>query len=84
MDPITGQTFNTAHTEAKRSDPNWTIAKKLETAFLSEMLKATETTGDTGAGSSEFGSFLRHARAEAITAGNGIGLAESLYRALQK
>ncbi len=63
------------------------VAKKLEAAFLSEMLKSTGL-GETpegfggGAGEDQFASFLREEHAKLITEAGGIGLAESLFDAL--
>lgn len=62
-------------------------AARLETAFLAEMLGAAglgAPRGATGGGVGEvqFASFLRQAQAAALVGGGGIGLAESLFRAL--
>ena len=64
-------------------------ARQLETTFLSEMLKASglgEARGafGGGAGEDQFASFLRQAQARQMVEAGGIGLAESLYRALQE
>lgn len=62
-------------------------AEKLEAAFLSEMLKASDF-GETpsafggGAGEDQFASFMRDATAEAMVEAGGIGLAEQLFRSL--
>lgn len=62
-------------------------AKDLEAAFLSEMLKATglgkplESFGG-GAGEDAFSGFLTREYATMITNNGGIGLAESIVRAL--
>ncbi|THD73826.1 hypothetical protein E7681_09425 [Thalassobius vesicularis] len=64
------------------------VAQKLETAFLSEMLKAagvgkpSEAFGG-GAGEEHFASFLRDAQAERMVAAGGIGLAETFFNALK-
>ena len=62
-------------------------AKELKAAFLSEMLgyagfgAARESFGG-GIGEEQFGSFLRQEQANALEARGGIGLAESLFRAM--
>jgi peptidoglycan hydrolase FlgJ len=62
-------------------------AEELETAFLAEMLGhaglgvAPEGFGG-GIGEDQFASFLRREQAEAMTRAGGIGLAESIFRAL--
>lgn len=62
-------------------------AQELETAFLAEMLghaglgAAPEGFGG-GIGEDQFASFLRREQAEAMTRAGGIGLAESIFRAL--
>lgn len=64
-------------------------AKALEAAFLSEMLgyagfgAARESFGG-GIGEEQFGSFLRQEQANALEARGGIGLAESLFRAMSE
>nr|WP_099828060.1 rod-binding protein [Oceaniglobus indicus] len=63
-------------------------AQQMETAFLSEMLKAAglgesrQVLGG-GAGEEQFGSFLRHAQAEHMVMAGGIGLSEHLFEALK-
>lgn len=62
-------------------------AAQLETAFLAEML-GHAGLGDTrqsfggGIGEEQFASFLRHDQAAAMVRAGGIGLTESLFRAL--
>ncbi len=62
-------------------------ANRLEAAFLSQMLahagldRAVEGMGG-GAGAAQFASFLRDAQAESMVRAGGIGLSESLFRAL--
>jgi flagellar protein FlgJ len=62
-------------------------AAQLETAFLAEML-GHAGLGDTrqsfggGIGEEQFSSFLRQEQAAAIVRAGGIGLTESLFRAL--
>lgn len=62
-------------------------AVELETAFLAEMLRhagfGTQTGGfGGGIGAEQFASFLREGQAGAIARAGGIGLSESLFRAL--
>lgn len=62
-------------------------AQEMEALFLAEMLGHAglgATSGDFGGGVGEeqFASFLRAEQARAITAKGGIGLAESLFKAL--
>lgn len=68
-------------------DPLRLAAENLETAFLSEMLKASglgESSGSFGGGIGEeqFASFLRDAQAREMVRSGGIGLAEVIHRAL--
>ncbi|EPX82608.1 flagellar protein FlgJ, putative [Salipiger mucosus DSM 16094] len=70
-------------------DPLRQAATRLETGFLSEMLKAAglgETPGafGGGAGEEQFASLLRHEHAKALAAQGGIGLAESIYNTLKE
>nr|WP_111406381.1 rod-binding protein [Phycocomes zhengii] len=63
-------------------------AVKLEAQFLSEMLKHAGLDGPAsdfsgGSGEDQFGSFLRDAQAMRMAEAGGIGLAESIFRALQ-
>jgi peptidoglycan hydrolase FlgJ len=64
-----------------------TVARELEASFLAEMLKHTgfgesrESFGG-GAGEDQFASLLRAEHARALVDRGGIGLAESLFRAL--
>lgn len=63
------------------------LAQKLESQFLAEMLKISgvakppESFGG-GTGESQFSSFLVHEYADAVTAKGGIGLSEVIYNAL--
>lgn len=62
-------------------------AKDLEVAFLTEMLRHSglgepmESFGG-GIGEEQFASFLREGQAKAMVRAGGIGLTESLFRAL--
>ena len=63
------------------------LAGEMEVAFLSEMLDhaglgETSASFGGGAGEAQFASFLRHEQAKAMVASGGIGLAESLFRAM--
>ena len=53
-------------------------ANKMEAAFLAEMLKNTGVGQDD-----QFGTFMQQAQAEKMVAAGGIGLAESLFAALE-
>lgn len=70
-------------------DPKiWEVAKKFETAFISEMLKQAkvgETSGSFsgGYGASTYQSFLVDAYAKAATDQTSFGLAETLYTQLR-
>jgi peptidoglycan hydrolase FlgJ len=64
-------------------------AQALEAAFLAEILghtgldAASESFGG-GIGEDQFGSFLREEQAKLMVARGGIGLGESLFRALSE
>lgn len=63
-------------------------AKALEASFLAEMLKSAglDAAPDgmgSGTGQDQFTTFLLEAQAERIVAAGGIGLAESIYHAMQ-
>ena len=63
-------------------------AKELEAAFLTEMLGHAGMDADAegsfggGIGEAQFASFLREQEARAMVDRGGIGLAESLFRAM--
>ena len=64
-------------------------AQALEAAFLAEMLSYTglDTASESfggGIGEDQFGSFLREEQAKLMVARGGIGLGESLFRALSE
>lgn len=76
-------------TPAKKTDAAlMDVARDLEAAFLTEMLKsagfgeARKSFGG-GAGEDQFASFLRAEHAKAMVDRGGIGLAESLFNALK-
>lgn len=63
------------------------LSTELEASFLSEMLghAGLGTVSDSfggGIGEEQFASFLRQEQAEAMVRKGGIGLAESLFRAM--
>lgn len=63
-------------------------AEKLEATFLAEMLKSAGLQSQDGAfgggiGEEQFTSFLRTAQAERMVSAGGIGLAESIFTAMQ-
>lgn len=62
-------------------------ARKLETAFLAEMLKLsglneTPAAFGGGPGESQFSSFLAEAQAREITRAGGLGLSEIFFRSM--
>lgn len=62
-------------------------ARKVESHFLSAMLKNAGLDGSSGAfsggiGEEQFASFLRDAQAKIIVEGGGIGLAQTVYEAV--
>lgn len=70
------------------------VAIKLESQFLSEMLKhaglgrhvslgSDESGFSGGEGEEQFGSFLREKQAEKMAEAGGIGLAESIFQSLK-
>ncbi|MGP1355207.1 rod-binding protein [Roseicyclus sp.] len=64
------------------------VSQELEAAFLAEMLKhagigtGRNGLGGGGAGEDQFASLLRTEHAALLTERGGIGLAESIFRAL--
>jgi peptidoglycan hydrolase FlgJ len=72
-----------------KSDALRKQAQALEASFLAEMLsytglgKASEEFSG-GIGEDQFGSFLREEQAKMMVARGGIGLSESLFRALSE
>lgn len=74
---------------ARPPDPKalFKLAQDLESVFLSEMLghagaHAAPDGFGGGIGEEQFGSFLRQEQAQAMVSAGGIGLAESLFRAM--
>lgn len=70
-----------------RDQKLWALAQDLEASFLAEMLNAAglgQARGGMGGGPGEdqFSSFLVAEYAEATVRAGGIGLSESIYRAL--
>ncbi len=74
-------------TGASRDDRLRTVARDLEAAFISEMLKHAglgEGRGALGggAGEAQFAALLRAEQARMFVERGGIGLAESIFRSL--
>lgn len=72
-----------AETDSRLRD----AAQKLESTFLAEMLKsagfgASRSAFGGGIGEDQFASFLRDAHATELAKSGGIGLAESIFRAM--
>lgn len=70
-------------------NPLKTAAKELETAFLSEMLKAanfavTPSAFGGGIGEDQFASLLRESMAREMVEAGGVGLAERLFASLNQ
>lgn len=69
--------------------PMLEAAKKLETAFLAEMLKSAglgenRSNFGGGAGEEQFRSFLVHAQASAMVEAGGVGLSEVFLKSLME
>jgi Rod binding domain-containing protein len=85
--PVTHPAQGKAAAGIQRNAALRKAATELEAAFLTEMLKsagfgkARDSFGG-GAGENQFNSLLVRAQAEQMARAGGIGLAESLYRAL--
>lgn len=65
------------------------LAQELESVFLAEMLghagaDAAPAGFSGGIGEEQFGSFLRNEQANAMAEAGGVGLAESLFRAMTR
>lgn len=78
----------TAPAQSARDARLMEAAQALEASFLSEMLKAAGVDAAPsvfggGIGEEQFSSFLRDAQARDIVSAGGIGLAESLFAAMQ-
>jgi Rod binding domain-containing protein len=66
----------------------WQAARQFEATLLAEMLKAaglgrTPEGSGGGVGEEQFSSFLVDEQASAMVAAGGIGLAESVFAAMQ-
>lgn len=89
MQPVTPMPLSAHRPEPPDPDAQLhAVARKLESQFLSEMLRhaglgATETEFSGGIGEEQFGSFLREQQAVGMVRAGGIGLAESIYHALK-
>jgi Rod binding domain-containing protein len=85
--PVAGPTAAPAAAPADDTAALRAVARELEASFLAEMLKhagfgeSRESFGG-GAGEEQFASLLRSEHARALADRGGIGLAESLFRAL--
>lgn len=85
--PVAGPTAAPAAAPADDTAALRAVARELEASFLAEMLKhagfgeSRESFGG-GAGEEQFASLLRAEHARALADRGGIGLAESLFRAL--
>lgn len=79
--------IDTTGAPPRSADPLRVAAQKLETQFVSEMLKSAGI-GDArsefggGAGEDQFASFLREAQADRIVASGGFGLSDAIYASL--
>lgn len=89
MTPLLSPTAQPLATQTRPPDTDRlrSQAQALEAAFLAEMLGyaglgAARDDFGGGIGEDQFASFLRHEQATAIVAKGGIGLAESLFRAM--
>lgn len=70
-----------------RHEALWTVAQDLEAAFIAEMLKhgglgPSSGPFSGGPGEEQFASFLTQEHARLFTERGGIGLSESIFRAL--
>lgn len=88
MNPLTPLTSIPAATNPSQTALRET-ARKLEAEFLFEMLghaglgQARDSFGG-GVGEEQFASFLQREQADAIAKKGGIGLAETIFHALQR
>jgi Rod binding domain-containing protein len=79
--------MGTATPRGPEQEALWTVAQDLEATFIAEMLKHSglgKTSGpfSGGPGEEQFSSFLTQEHARLFTERGGIGLAESIFRAL--
>lgn len=89
FNPVMGQTATPRPDAPARHTPDALMrqAKELEVSFLSEMLdhagldQQSDAFGG-GAGEEQFSSFLREEQARLMVEKGGIGLAETLFRAM--
>ena len=70
------------------ADPLRQAARRMEAAYLSEMLRAAgldkaQSAFGGGAGEAQFASFLRQEHATALAERGGIGLADAIYQSLK-
>lgn len=88
-DPILPIAASAAPQAPRQSSDLRAAAEQMEANFLAEMLRsaAPDQAGSAfggGPGEEHFLSFLHRAQAEEMTRAGGIGLAETLYRAMQE
>ena len=90
IDPIppAGATPATQADPAQRNPRMWQAAQAMEASFLAEMLKSAGLDAAPGGvaqgpGQDQFATFLLEAQAERIVQAGGLGLAESIYQAMQ-
>ncbi len=88
IDSVASSPATVAQTAAPVDEKLMRAAMQLEASFLSEMLKAAKfgearDSFGGGIGEDQFASFLRDAHAQNVVETGGIGLAESIYQALQ-
>jgi flagellar protein FlgJ len=85
--PGTAHATGQSATRSAGHEALWTVAQDLEATFIAEMLKhsglgATSGPFSGGPGEEQFSSFLRQEHAQLFAERGGIGLAESIFRAL--
>ena len=88
-DPITAFPGAVRTPAPRATDDLRSAAEQMEAGFLAEMLKSAapdqaNSAFGGGAGEEHFLSFLYRAQAEELTRAGGIGLAETLFRAMQE
>lgn len=90
IEPISAATTQPVAGSSPSRDPRlWGAAQALEASFLAEMLKSAGVDAapggmGSGTGQDAFAPYLLQAQAERIVAAGGIGLAESIYAAMQE
>ncbi|MEM9970065.1 MAG: rod-binding protein [Pseudomonadota bacterium] len=89
MTQVTNEQVQPTASVPKRDPAIWAAAQNLEASFLSSMLQsaglgAARDAFGGGIGEEQFSSMLAAEHAKALSAAGGIGLAESIYRALTR